>query len=144
MHRAQPFQKAVNVVVVENAGQQRLKRQVVCHAPYLTRPIRAIKPKLPGCDVVYTTGPPLLAALQPSDDPIVALGAMLIVWTGIAKGDDKIAPCLRYNQREGCAVLARSAAPIFLGLSPDGWRGRVLHLHPTIGAAGAIGRAKAL
>ena len=49
MHRAQPFQKPVNVVVVEDAGQRQFGgRIVVCHAAYVARPIRAIKPKPPG------------------------------------------------------------------------------------------------
>ena len=49
MHRAQPFQKPVNVVVVENTGQRQLVvRIVVSHAAYVARPMRAIKPKLAG------------------------------------------------------------------------------------------------
>jgi len=49
MHRSQPFQKPVNVVVVEDAGQRQLVvRIVVSHAAYVARPMRAIKPKPSG------------------------------------------------------------------------------------------------
>jgi hypothetical protein len=50
VHRAQPFQKPVNVVVVEDAGQRQLggRMILVCHATYVARPMRAIKPKPPG------------------------------------------------------------------------------------------------
>jgi len=49
MHLAQPFQKPVNVVVVEDTGQGQLGgRIVVFHAAYVARPMRAIKPKPPG------------------------------------------------------------------------------------------------
>ncbi len=96
MHRAQPFQKPVNVVVVENAWKQRLEGQVVSHTPYLTRPVLAIKPKLPGCDVIpNTTAPPLLASRQPRDDLVVhcndATGGMRVIGIGIAQGEDDLA-----------------------------------------------------
>ena len=55
MHRPQPFQKPVNVVVVEDAGKRQLGgRIVVCHAAYVARPMRAIKPKPPGRGVMPT------------------------------------------------------------------------------------------
>jgi hypothetical protein len=96
MYRAQPFQKPVNVVVVENAWKQRLEGQVVSHTPYLTRPVLAIKPKLPGCDVIPdTTAPPLLASRQPRDDLVVhcndATGEMRVIGIGIAQGEDDLA-----------------------------------------------------
>jgi len=42
------------------------------------------------------------------------------------------------------AQLGELSTPIFFRLSLNGWRRGILDLHPTIGAAGAIGRAKAL
>ncbi len=49
MHRAQPFQKPVNVVVVEDTGQRQLGGWIaVFHAANVARPMRAIKPKPSG------------------------------------------------------------------------------------------------
>ena len=45
---------AANVVVVEDAGQRQLggRMILVCHASYVARPMRAIKPKPPGRGVM--------------------------------------------------------------------------------------------
>ncbi len=61
MHRPQPFQKPVNVVVVEDAGQRQLGGWMilVCHATYVARPMRAIKPKPSGAALCPTTLPSL-------------------------------------------------------------------------------------
>ncbi len=54
MHRTRPFRKPVNVIVVEDAGLRQLggRMILVCHATYVARPMRAIKPKPPGAALI--------------------------------------------------------------------------------------------